>query len=172
MNNNENLKKLPNAIIQALSHDGRGIAIVNDKKTFIAGALVNETVTYKILRNRSQYREAEVIDILSPSPQRERPPCAHFGVCGGCNLQHISLATQLEIKQQTLLNQLKHFGHVVPQHILPPLSANTLGYRRKARLGVKFVIKKNKLLIGFREKASRYLADIEHCEVLHPRIRH
>ncbi len=78
--------------------------------------------------------------------------------------------TQLQLKQQTLLDQLKHFGKVMPEHILPPLSAGTTGYRRKARWESKYVIKKDKLLVGFREKSSRYLADLESCVVLHPSV--
>lgn len=156
--------------IHALSHDGRGIASINNKKAFITGALPDETATYKITRKRSSYVEANADAILTVSPQRSAPPCDHFGICGGCSLQHMNMETQLDLKQETLLNHLKHFGKVEPEAILPSLNASTLGYRRKARLGVKFVFKKNKLLIGFREKASRYLADITQCAVLHPKI--
>lgn len=163
-------KERASAEVYSLSHDGRGIASIENKTTFISGALPQETVTYKIKQKRSTYNDAEVVEILKPSPDRITPPCQHFGICGGCSLQHMGAATQMTLKQQTLLDQLKHFGQVVPEAILPPLSANTLGYRRKARLGVKFVIKKNKLMVGFREKASHYLADLERCAVLHPAI--
>ncbi|TAK77163.1 MAG: 23S rRNA (uracil(1939)-C(5))-methyltransferase RlmD [Gammaproteobacteria bacterium] len=158
------------ADIHALSHDGRGIATLHHKTTFIDGALPNEKVTYKITQKRSHYNEANLLTVLNPSPERVVPPCAHFGVCGGCSLQHMAISTQLALKQQTLLDQLKHFGHVAPVSVLPPLHAQTVGYRRKARLGVKFVIKKNKLLVGFREKSSHYLADLERCAVLHPTV--
>lgn len=110
------------------------------------------------------------MEIVTPSPARATPPCQHFGVCGGCSLQHMSLDLQMELKQKTLLEQLTHFGKVTPNVILPPLTSAGTGYRRKARLGVKFVIKKNKLLVGFREKSSRYLADLSSCKVLHPRV--
>jgi 23S rRNA (uracil1939-C5)-methyltransferase len=156
--------------IQSLSHDGRGIAVVNHKKTFIRGALPTETVTYSLTKKRSHYNEAEVIAVVNPAAERVVPPCQHAHVCGGCSLQHMNMQTQLTLKQQTLLDQLKHFGQVTPAEVLPPLSASTTGYRRKARLGVKFVIKKEKLLIGFREKSSNYLADIERCAVLQPRV--
>ncbi|OGT60636.1 MAG: hypothetical protein A3E85_02720 [Gammaproteobacteria bacterium RIFCSPHIGHO2_12_FULL_45_12] len=158
------------AFVHALSHDGRGIATLQNKTTFIAGALPNETVTYQLTRKRGTYNEAEVADIITPSDERLVPPCQHFGLCGGCSLQHMSINAQLQMKQQALLEQLKHFGQVTPNAMMPPLSAASTGYRRKARLGVKFVIKKDKMLVGFREKSSRYLADIESCIVLHPKV--
>jgi 23S rRNA (uracil1939-C5)-methyltransferase len=156
--------------IHSLSHDGRGIGVFNNKTTFVSGALPGETITCHITQKRSTFNEAEVMEIIEGSPERTTPPCSHFGVCGGCSLQHMSHHAQIELKQNTLLDQLKHFGKVTPESILPPLSAETSGYRRKARLGVKYVIKKNKLLIGFREKSSRYLADLESCIVLHPEV--
>lgn len=160
----------PTAFIHGLSHDGRGIATIANKTTFIAGALPQETVTYHITQKRSQFSEGETVSIIEPSSQRATPPCPHFGLCGGCSLQHMQLEMQALLKQQTLLDQLKHFGKVIPAEVAPPLQAATLGYRRKARVGVKFVTKKNKLLIGFREKSSRYLADLTGCAVLHPLV--
>lgn len=156
--------------IQTLSHDGRGIGTDVDKKAFVSGALPNEEVAVKVLRKRSTFIEAEAIEIIKPSPERREPPCPHFGLCGGCSLQHMPTDMQVTLKQQTLLDQLKHFGHIQPARVLPPLTATTIGYRRKARLGVKFVIKKDKMLVGFREKSSRYLADLDLCKVLHPRV--
>lgn len=156
--------------INALSHDGRGIATIGNKTTFISGALPNEKVSFKIVRKRSQFNEAEIETVVTPAAERITPPCEHFGVCGGCSLQHMHTDTQLAFKQQTLLDQLKHFGQLEPLALLAPLNAATVGYRRKARLGVKYVYKKNKLLIGFREKASHYLADLHTCAVLHPAV--
>lgn len=173
MNKNVNIDKNKDpatALVHALSHDGRGIATIEKKTTFISGALPGETVTYRINQKRSTYNEAALVDVIHPSPERVTPPCQHFGVCGGCSLQHMSMDTQIQLKQQTLLDQLKHFGQVTPANILPPLSATSLGYRRKARLGAKFVIKKDKMLVGFREKSSNYLADLERCIVLHPEV--
>lgn len=158
------------AEVHSLSHDGRGIATLNNKTTFISGALPHETVTYKMTQKRSHYNEAETLEIITPSPKRITPPCSHFGLCGGCSLQHMSAEIQLELKQHTLLDQLKHFGKVIPESVIAPLNADITRYRRKARLGVKFVIKKNKVLVGFREKSSRYLADLEQCVVLHPSV--
>ncbi len=173
MNKNVNIDKTKEpatANVHALSHDGRGIASIDKKTTFIAGALPGETVAYRITQKHSSYNEAALLEVITPSAERVTPPCLHFGLCGGCSLQHMSMETQMQLKQQTLLDQLKHFGHVTPSTLLPPLSAATVGYRRKARLGAKFVIKKDKMLVGFREKASNYLADLEKCVVLHPEI--
>ena len=173
MNKDDKLDKskvCATAQIHGLSHDGRGVGTIDQKTAFIAGALPGETVTYHIRQKRSSYIEADADTIITPSAERTSPPCQHFGLCGGCSLQHMSVNTQIELKQQTLLDQLKHFGKVVPETILPPLHAASLGYRRKARLGVKFVTKKNKLLVGFREKSSRYLADLQGCVVLHPAV--
>lgn len=175
MNKNVKLDKKKESVtvtakVHALSHDGRGIATVDNKKTFISGALPNETVAIHIFHKRSHYHEAEIRDILEVSSDRAIPPCSHFGVCGGCSLQHINMDRQLQLKQETLLDHLKHFGQVIPSELLLPLNAMTTGYRRKARLGVKFVIKKNKVLVGFREKSSRYLADLNRCVILHPRV--
>ena len=163
-------KESATTLVHSLSHDGRGIATINNKTTFISGALPNETVAYHITQKRSHYNEAKMLELLQASPERATPPCQYFGLCGGCGMQHMSVQTQMELKQQTLLDQLNHFGKVEPESILAPLHALSTGYRRKARLGVKFVIKKNKVLVGFREKSSSYLADIEHCVVLHPKV--
>lgn len=165
-----NTDNAPRVQVHGLSHDGRGIATINQKTTFLNGALQGETVTYRIHQKRGSYQEGEALDIIEASPERTEPPCQHFGLCGGCSLQHMSIQQQLALKQQTLLEQLQHFGRVTPHHVLAPLMANATGYRRKARLGVKYVIKKNKLLVGFREKNSNYLAELERCAVLHPSV--
>lgn len=156
--------------IKGLSHDGRGVATHDGKATFIDGALPGETVLAKLTKYHRRYSEANVIDIINPAPNRVTPECKHYGICGGCSLQHMDMASQIQFKQDTLINQLKHFGQVEPESILPPISGATVGYRGKARLGARYVIKKEKLLVGFREKHSNYLADIEHCAVLHKSI--
>ncbi len=157
-------------VIESLSHDGRGVATIHGKTTFISGALPSEKVLCRIIRKHRRYNEAEAIDIITKAPERIPPKCVHYGICGGCSMQHIEIEAQVKLKQKTLLDQLNHFGKVVPEDILPPMMGHPWGYRRKARLGVRYVIKKEKLLIGFREKFSNYLADIHECEVLHPSI--
>ncbi|MDR3477018.1 MAG: 23S rRNA (uracil(1939)-C(5))-methyltransferase RlmD [Gammaproteobacteria bacterium] len=156
--------------INSLSHDGRGIASLNGKTTFISGALTGEEVSFKLTKRHPRYNEGEILEIMSPSAERVKPGCEHFGICGGCSMQHLAMSAQIELKQKTLLEQLKHFGHVEPETILPPLSGNIWGYRRKARLGVRWVQKKEKMFVGFREKSSRYLAEIVTCPVLHPSV--
>jgi len=158
------------AHIESLSHDGRGVAHVNGKALFIEGALPGEQVLFTYIKQRKRYDEAKVEKIIKPSPDRVEPRCAHFNICGGCSLQHLSPTAQIAAKQQVLLDSLKHIGGVEPKTVLAPLTGPSWGYRRRARLGVKFVIKKDKLLIGFREKRSSLLADIGRCEVLHPPV--
>lgn len=156
--------------IESLSHDGRGVASIQNKTTFVSGALPTEKILGEITHTHKRYNEAKIIDVLSAAPERTTPHCRHFGVCGGCSMQHVEASAQVQLKQQALLEQLHHFGKVQPEAILPPIVGSPWGYRRKARLGVRYVIKKEKLLIGFREKLSNYLADIETCEVLHPSV--
>lgn len=155
--------------IEKASHEGRGITSINGKKVFVFGALPGETVLAKRVRSHRRYDEAEVLEVLKAHPQRVEPICPHFGVCGGCSLQHLDNTAQIEWKQQSLREQLEHLGVEVKQW-MPALRSATEGYRRRARLGVKYVIKKQKLLIGFRERASNFLSDIQQCQVLHPAI--
>jgi len=158
------------ATIESLSHEGRGITSINGKTTFVHGALPGEQVSLKISKKHRRYNEAEVIEILSAAKERVTPPCPHAGICGGCSMQHLDISAQIEFKTKVLREQLQHFGKVNPESWLPPIIGQNLGYRRKARLGVRYVIKKEKMLVGFREKSSNYLADIESCAVLDPRI--
>jgi 23S rRNA (uracil1939-C5)-methyltransferase len=146
------------------------VAHINGKALFIEGALPGEQVLFTYVKQRKRYDEAKVEKIIKPSPDRVEPRCAHFNICGGCSLQHLSPAAQIAAKQQVLLDSLKHIGGIEPKTVLAPLTGPSWGYRRRARLGVKFVVKKDKLLIGFREKRSSLLADIESCEVLHPPV--
>lgn len=158
------------AEIQALSHEGRGIAKIAGKTVFIDGALPGETVKFSYQKRKRRYDEGKVIEIIQASQDRVVAPCPHFSLCGGCSLQHLDPNAQLLFKQNMVLEQLRHFGGVSPERILPPLLGPTTGYRRRARLGVKYVIKKEKMLIGFREKRNSLLADLEGCEVLHPSV--
>jgi len=156
--------------INALSHEGRGIASVNGKTTFVFNALPGETVLAQYTQCRGKFDEADAIEILKPSTQRIVPKCAVFGVCGGCSLQHMSTDDQLVLKQKMLAEQFQHFGQVVPKEWLLPLTAETWGYRQKARLGVRYVPKKGGVLVGFRERGGRFLTDMGCCEVMHPSI--
>ncbi len=157
-------------LIEGLSHEGRGLARLDGKRLFVEGALPGETVRATYTATHKNYDEARVQTVLNASSDRVEPPCDHFSICGGCSLQHIARPAQISFKQSVLEEQFRHFGGIVPEAWLPPLVDDETAYRRKARLGVKFVIKKDALLVGFREKSSSFLADIERCVVLDRRI--
>jgi 23S rRNA (uracil1939-C5)-methyltransferase len=159
------------AEIVALAHDGRGIARIDGKVVFVAGALPGEQVRLRILRRRRRMDEAQLLAVLSPSPERVAPKCEHFGICGGCTLQHLSPVAQLAAKQDQLLEDLARIGRVSPERVLDPLRGPAWAYRRRARLGVKYVHKKGRVLAGFRERDKPYLADIRQCEVLVAALR-
>ena len=162
---------MSNAVdITALSHEGRGIAHVEGKTLFLEGGLPSEKVTFHYTKKHRHFDEGCVVEIHQASPERVVPPCPHFGVCGGCSQQYFSHVLQIQHKQNVLLDSLSHIGKLRPQHVLPPLLGPQWGYRHKARLGVKYVEKKQKLLIGFREKQGRYLADLSVCDILHPGV--
>lgn len=161
----------PVALIEDLAQDGRGIARVEGKVVFIDGALPGERVEYRLVKRRAHFDEARLGNILEASPDRVNPRCAHFGTCGGCSLQHFAPQAQLLAKQRQLLDVLHRTGGAVPGKVLPPLQGPVWGYRRRARLGVKYVHRKQRVLAGFRERLSPYLADLSTCDVLVPALR-
>lgn len=158
------------AQIESLSHDGRGVTHIEGKAVFIDGALPGERVEFLYTGKSRKHDEGRVDRVLEAAPERVEPRCAHFAICGGCSLQHMEAGAQIQAKQQVLLDSLKHIGKVEAQEILSPLTGPHWGYRNKARLGVKFVRKKDKVLVGFREKRAPYLAELSRCEVLHPSV--
>jgi len=158
------------ASVHALSSEGKGIAWVDGKTVFIAGALPEEIVSFRYEKHKGRYSEAVLVDILQASPDRVSPKCPHFSICGGCSLQHLEGQAQLRFKEQAVLDQLAHIGKVVPEKVLPPITGASFGYRRRARIGAKFVVKKNKFILGFHEKNHRYIADLESCDILHPKV--
>jgi 23S rRNA (uracil1939-C5)-methyltransferase len=154
------------ADIVDLAHDGRGVARVDGKAVFVDGALPGERVRFRVFKRRRQLDEARLTEVVRASPDRVVPACAHFGVCGGCSLQHLSPAAQLAAKERQLLENLQRIGRTRPEAVLAPLRGPVWGYRRRARLGVKYVHKKGRVLAGFREREKPYIADIRHCEIL------
>ncbi|PPC86834.1 MAG: 23S rRNA (uracil(1939)-C(5))-methyltransferase RlmD [Methylotenera sp.] len=164
------LNPILTAIIESLDQEGRGVAHVDGKTIFIDGALPNERVTYQSQQIKPSYEVAKVVDIIKQSNQRTTPKCPHFGLCGGCKLQHLDANAQVAAKQRLLENDLWHIGKVKPDNMLPALYGPTWGYRHKARLSVKYVEKKQRVLVGFNEKATRYVADMNSCEVLVPEV--
>ena len=167
-------KRLPEPVsrvaIESLGHDGRGVTHLDGKAVFIDGALPGEVVSFEYLTSRRKFDEGRITGVIEASPDRVEPKCPQFGLCGGCSLQHMESGAQIKAKQQVLLDNLKHIGKVVPEEVLPPLTGPVWGYRTKGRLGVKDVIKKGRVLVGFREKRSPYVADLSRCEVLHPSV--
>lgn len=158
------------AEVTALDHEGRGIARVDGKVTFIADTLPGEAVKFQYTSRRNSQDEGRLESIERASPDRVTPPCEHFGLCGGCVLQHLAPGKQIEWKQKEMLDALERIGHVKPDEVAPALTAGDLGYRRRARLGVKYVAKKGGTLVGFRERGCSFLATLQRCKVLDPRV--
>ena len=156
--------------IDDLSHDGRGVAHVEGKTVFVADALPGERVRARLVRRHRHFDEARAAEILVASPDRVEPRCRHFGVCGGCALQHLAPAAQIAAKQNVLSQNFARIGHVAPARWLEPLTADVWGYRRRARLSVKHVHGKGRTLVGFRERDPRFVADLVHCDVLDPSL--
>src|SRR5688572_1580392 len=124
------------AEVADLSHEGRGIARIDGKVTFIRGALPGERVRYRLYRHGKQADEGELSAIEQASPERVEPRCKHFGVCGGCSVQHLSAAGQVAFKQKQLLDALERIGKVTPEQVAPAITGSGWGYRRRARLSV------------------------------------
>ncbi len=156
------------AEITAMAHDGRGIAHVEGMTTFIDGALLGESVLCRYQSKHKQYHDAYVVSVEKPAPERIEPACPHFSMCGGCSLQYLDAHNQIKLKQQLLIDNFTHLAKISLPELAPAIMGTSWGYRRKARLGVRYVEKKQRLLVGFREKNSRYLAELESCKVLHP----
>jgi 23S rRNA (uracil1939-C5)-methyltransferase len=156
-------------VIEGMSHEGRGIAHINGKTVFVFGALIGEEVKIQIRKSNKKYDEAITLEVLRASDARIEPKCAAFRVCGGCSLQHMSSDDQVAFKQQSLIDTMQHAGITIGS-VMPALRSHPWGYRKKARLGVKFVRKKGRLLVGFRERSAPFLADMVQCEVLIPEV--
>jgi len=154
------------AIIDSVTHDGRGIASGVGKKAFVAGALAGENVKFVRRKSRRNFDEAELLEVIEASPDRIDARCAAFGRCGGCALQHVTPATQRAIKEQTLRDNLERIARVEPLEWLPSMTGPEWNYRRRARLAVKHVPAKGRTLVGFRERHAPFITDMHRCEVL------
>ncbi|NOQ65322.1 MAG: 23S rRNA (uracil(1939)-C(5))-methyltransferase RlmD [Methyloprofundus sp.] len=165
-------KKLPEdpvkATIESFTHDGRGVTHVDGKAVFIDEALPGEEVEFIYTDSRKDFAEGRVETLLSASEDRGEPACEHFGRCGGCSFQHVKNERQIDIKQGLLVEQFQRIGKVSVDEFWEPIKGPFLGYRRKARMGVKYVPKKGRVLVGFRERRNQFLAEIESCKVMHP----
>lgn len=154
--------------ITDLAHDGRGVGRVGDKVTFVHGALPGETVSARLTGRNRRFDEAVCVSVDTPSPERVTPECPWFGYCGGCALQHLDPVAQRSWKHSRLVENLRRIGDVEPERWLEPLAAEPWEYRRRARLSARNVPGKGRVLVGFRELAGRYVAEIEHCRILYP----
>lgn len=158
------------ATIESLDHEGRGVSHVDGKTIFIEGALPGEQVVYSSYRRKPNYELARVTQILVPSSQRVAPRCPHFGVCGGCSMQHLDSSAQAAAKQRVLEDALWHLGRLRAESLYPVIYGPSWGYRYRARLSVRLVVKKGGVLVGFHERSSSYVADMDSCEVLPPKV--
>ena len=156
--------------IESLDQEGRGVAHFDGKVIFIEGALPGEIVSYSSYRKKPAFEQAQVATIFRSAPMRVTPKCKYFGVCGGCSMQHLDARAQVAVKQRILEDALYHIGKVKAETILPAIYGQAWGYRERARISVKHVIKKGKTLVGFHEKRSSFVADMQSCEILAPKI--
>ena len=153
--------------IESLDLEAQGVAHNADGKVvFVEDALAGEEVQVAVRRRKSNWEQASLVALRRPSAQRVVPRCPHFGVCGGCALQHLHVAAQVATKQRALEDALRHLGKVRPEQMLRPIEGPAWGYRQRARLSVRHVVKKGTVLVGFHERRSSYVADIRSCDVL------
>ena len=156
--------------IESLSHEGRGISHIDNKVIFTRGALPGERVVASRTLSRAKYEEAEIVEVIKSSPDRIEPKCSVYGICGGCSFQHLSSPNQINAKHDWLQSAFLGQAKVQPKEWLEPVQVESWGYRRKARLGVRYVAKKEKVLVGFRERKSSFVTVMSRCEVLHPSL--
>ena len=158
--------------IKALDMEARGVGhLANEdgtpgKVVFVEGALPGETVGFQTLKKKKNWESARMTVLHKASSQRVDPYCQHFDVCGGCSMQHLEPSAQVAIKQRVLEDNLWHIGKVRPDTVMRPMYGPTWRYRYRARLSVRYVAKKGKVLVGFHEKRSPYVADMVDCKIL------
>lgn len=171
---NKQVSDDPSNILQTtiddLTHEGMGVGRVDGKVYFIPGSLTGETVDFKPIKKKRQYGQGELVKIHNFSPDRVKADCEFFDQCGGCSLQHVSEKHQIQVKHNYLAETLRRIGKVQPKEYLEPLTADWWHYRRKARLGVKYVPKKGGVLVGFREKNGGYIAQMSYCLTLTKKV--
>jgi 23S rRNA (uracil1939-C5)-methyltransferase len=156
------------AVVTDLSHDGRGVAEIEGRAVFVPGALPSERVLIRTRKRKRRYHEAELVEIIEPSPERVEPPCPYFGVCGGCALQHLDYRAQIAFKERVVAEALRRIGGLEPPAFEPAITGSQWHYRRRARLGIKHVAGKGRVLVGFRERAAPLLTDMLACRILAP----
>ena len=156
--------------IESVDYEARGVAHHDGKVIFVDGALPGEQVIAAPYRRKEKYDNAQISRVVKPSSARVDARCAHFGVCGGCSMQHADVRTQVAVKQRVLEDNLRHIGKTTPEQMLRPIHGPAWEYRYRARLSVRHVAKKGGVLVGFHERRSSYVADMRECHVLPRRI--
>lgn len=156
--------------IDGLGHDGRGVGRREGKVVFVAGALPGESVRVEQTGRNRHFDEARTLDVLRASPDRVEPRCPHFGTCAGCVMQHLQASRQIAAKHQVLVDNLERIGQVAAGRLLEPLSGEPWGYRRKGRFSVRYVEKKGRTVVGFRETNPRFVADLSVCHTVVPAV--
>jgi 23S rRNA (uracil1939-C5)-methyltransferase len=151
-----------------LTHDGEGVADLDGRRVFVPDALPGERAEIRLRKRRRKLQEADLVRVLEPSASRVTPECEYFGRCGGCALQHLAHPAQVAFKQKTVAEALARIARTEPEEWLPPVVGPAWRYRRRARLGAKYVAGKNRVLVGFRERAGPYITDMRRCPVLAP----
>ena len=161
---------MPTGIIESLDHDARGITRLDGKTIFVEGALPGELVDYVSYRQKPSYEVARSERIVKPSPQRVTPRCPHFGVCGGCSMQHLDADAQVAAKQRVLEANLWHLARIAPGELYSPIYGAPWAYRQRARWSVHLVPRKGGVLIGFHERKSSFVAEMRQCAILPPHV--
>ncbi|WP_377701336.1 23S rRNA (uracil(1939)-C(5))-methyltransferase RlmD [Pseudoduganella sp. UC29_71] len=162
--------------IKSLDMDARGVGHIENedgtpgKVVFVEGALPGERVTFETFKKKKNWEAARLVEIRKESSMRIKPKCVHFDYCGGCSMQHLEPSAQVAIKQRTLEDNLWHLSKVKAGNVMRPMYGPTWGYRYRARLSVRYVAKKGTVLVGFHEKKSAYVADIQSCQILPPHV--
>jgi len=157
-------------VVESLDHEGQGVAHADGKVVFIEGALAGETVEIVALKRRPSYDVATVARVVHGSSQRVTPRCVHYGICGGCSMQHLDARAQVAAKQRVLEDCLERIGRVKPELMLAAVQGPSWGYRYRARFSVRDVRQKGGVLVGFHEKRSSFIVDMCECHVVPPEI--
>ena len=152
-------------VVTGITHEGEGV-VREGKAAFVAGSLPGERIRFRRAKRHKQYDDGVLLEVIEPASDRVTPRCAHFGLCGGCALQHLDPASQIFAKQRELQDNLERIAQAVPEQWFEPMRGPVWNYRRRARLGVKYVAKKGRVLVGFRERLAPYVAELKQCEVL------
>ena len=164
--------KLQDAVVEihALSHEAQGVSRSQDKVMFVPGALPTETVKVRIEKEMRNFNHGKIVELITASSERVEPPCPHFTRCGACQLQHLQADKQLGYKQSNLHEQLSRQLKLTDIPWQDPITSESLGYRRRARLGVRYRNKVDEIIVGFREEANSHLTNIDTCQVLQPSL--